>query len=58
LPIDDENVRETVAFIKNYQARIDRGAVEFGAYGMSGTFWARVRGLNEIVDSLRSSTEV
>jgi hypothetical protein len=58
LPADNENIRKIVALIKDYQAKLDRGAVGFGSYGMRCTLWARTHGLSKDVDAQKSSVGV
>jgi hypothetical protein len=51
LPRDNNRVLNQAMRIKELDGKL-KGKVGFNAWAMSGTLWARVRGLNNMVDSL------
>jgi len=51
LPDDSRRVLKQVKEIKELQDELAKGKVGFTAYAMNGTLWARVQGLNQMVDS-------
>ena len=52
LPHDNRRVLKQVKEIKELDVDLAKGKVGFTAWGMTGTLWARVQGLNQMVDSL------
>ena len=52
LPDDSGRVSKRVEEIKELGVKLAKSNGGFNAWGMTGTLWARVRGLNQMVDSL------
>ena len=51
LPTDRGRISRQMGEIKELQAELDKGLVGFTAYGITGILWARVQGLNQMIDS-------